>query len=139
MIPHLRLRVSSFFFVCVLCVCSAVALAKALRDQGAELVGVCTHASFKSEVVESSGGLFNSGASFYDIGPAPDDALRDTPEGAALTSADFFGKLGAAKRFMVWVFVYLFVSICLSERERVAAAAAGKRVPRDGVLQIRSD
>jgi hypothetical protein len=68
-------------------------------------------------VVDASGGLFSSGASFFDIGTAPDDALRNTPEGIALTDAGMFGKIGAASRFMVRachnVCVYLVVDLNL--------------------------
>jgi len=77
-----------------------VCLAKSLREQGADTVGVCTHNSFKKDVLESTGGLFSSGASFFDIGTAPDDALRDTPEGKELANSGIFNKLGPTRRFM---------------------------------------
>jgi len=80
-------------------VAPAVCLAKACREQGAEAAAVCTHLSYKAEVVDS-GSLFASSPAFFDLGPAPDEALRETPEGQALASAGMFSKMGAAQRFM---------------------------------------
>jgi UDP:flavonoid glycosyltransferase YjiC (YdhE family) len=80
-------------------VAPAVCLAKACREQGAEAAAVATHGSYKSDVVES-GSLFATSPAFFDLGPAPDEALRETPEGKELAAAGMFSKLGAAQRFM---------------------------------------
>jgi len=78
-------------------VAPAAALAKVCREQGAEAAAVCTHTSFKSDIVAS-------GATFFDLGVALDDALRDTPEGQELAAAGAFSKKGAAQRFMDPIF-----------------------------------